>query len=107
MSIYAPDVLAGKRILVTGGGTGLGRGVAARLVAHGAEVPHLGAPGERPWPRRWRRSRPIAREAHYQAVNVRDFEAVSAAVGEIWEQHGPLTGVLNNAAANFIAPPQP
>ena len=104
MSICSPDALAGKRILITGGGTGLGRGVAARLVAHGAEV-HI-----------WGRRENVLAEAvaeiaadrpgsaHYQAVNVRDFEAVSAAVGEIWEQHGPLTGVLNNAAANFIAP---
>lgn len=104
MSIYSPDALAGKRILITGGGTGLGRGVAARLVAHGAEV-HI-----------WGRRENVLAEAvaeiaadrpgsaHYQAVNVRDFEAVSAAVGAIWEQHGPLTGVLNNAAANFIAP---
>lgn len=103
-SIYSPDVLAGKRILITGGGTGLGRGVAARLVAHGAQV-HI-------WGRREAvlaeaaaeisRSKPGS--AHYQPVNVRDYDAVAAAVGEIWEQYGPLTGVLNNAAANFIAP---
>jgi NAD(P)-dependent dehydrogenase (short-subunit alcohol dehydrogenase family) len=103
-SIYAPDALAGKRILITGGGTGLGRGVAARLVAHGAQV-HI-----------WGRREAVLAEAaakiaadrpgsaHYQAVNVRDFDAVSAAVADIWEQHGPLTGLLNNAAANFIAP---
>ena len=40
MSIYDPNVLAGKRILITGGGTGLGRGVAGHLVKHGAQV-HL------------------------------------------------------------------
>jgi NAD(P)-dependent dehydrogenase (short-subunit alcohol dehydrogenase family) len=103
-SIYAPDVLSGKRILITGGGTGLGRGVAARLVAHGAEV-HI-----------WGRREVVLAEAvaeiaadhpgsaQHQAVNVRDFAAVSAAVDEIWDQHGPLTGLLNNAAANFIAP---
>jgi len=97
-------VLAGKRILITGGGTGLGRGVAAKLVAHGAEV-HL-----------WGRREPVLAEAateiaaghpgtvHYQTVNVRDFDLVAAAVDEIWDRHGPLTGVLNNAAANFIAP---
>jgi NAD(P)-dependent dehydrogenase (short-subunit alcohol dehydrogenase family) len=103
-SIYVPDALAGKRILITGGGTGLGRGVAARLVAHGAQV-HI-----------WGRRETVLAEAvaeisaghpgsaHYQTVNVRDYEAVSAAVDEIWTQHGPLTSLLNNAAANFIAP---
>ena len=104
MSIYAPDVLAGKRILITGGGTGLGRGVAARLVAHGAQV-HI-------WGRREKVlaeavveiSAGHAGAAHHQSVNVRDFEAVSAAVAHIWAEYGPLTGVLNNAAANFIAP---
>jgi NAD(P)-dependent dehydrogenase (short-subunit alcohol dehydrogenase family) len=102
--IFDPTVLDGKRILITGGGTGLGRGVAARLVAHGAQV-HL-----------WGRRETVLAEAaaeitagrpgtvHYQTVNVRDFDLVAAAVDEIWDRHGPLTGVLNNAAANFIAP---
>ena len=103
-SIFDPMVLDGKRILITGGGTGLGRGVAARLVAHGAQV-HL-----------WGRRETVLAEAaaeisagqpgrvHYQTVNVRDFDLVAAAVDQIWDRHGPLTGVLNNAAANFIAP---
>nr|WP_221218043.1 MULTISPECIES: SDR family oxidoreductase [unclassified Mycolicibacterium] len=90
--------------MITGGGTGLGRGVARRLVAHGAQA-HI-------WGRREVVLAEAAAEisaghpgvAHHQAVNVRDFDAVSAAVDEIWERHGPLTGVLNNAAANFIAP---
>ena len=78
--IFDPMVLDGKRILITGGGTGLGRGVAARLVAHGAQV-HL-----------WGRRETVLAEAaaeisagrpgsvHYQAVNVRDFDQVAAAV---------------------------
>jgi NAD(P)-dependent dehydrogenase (short-subunit alcohol dehydrogenase family) len=102
--IFDPTVLENKRILITGGGTGLGRGVAARLVGHGAQV-HL-----------WGRRETVLAEAaveisagrpgtaHYQTVNVRDFDQVAAAVDQIWDRHGPLTGVLNNAAANFIAP---
>jgi NAD(P)-dependent dehydrogenase (short-subunit alcohol dehydrogenase family) len=103
-SIFSPDALRGKQILITGGGTGLGRGVAARLVAHGALV-YL-----------WGRREAVLAEAaaeigadrpgsvYYRAVNVRDADAVTEAVAEIWDTHGPLTGVLNNAAANFIAP---
>jgi NAD(P)-dependent dehydrogenase (short-subunit alcohol dehydrogenase family) len=102
--IFDPAVLDGKRILITGGGTGLGRGVAAGLAAHGAQV-HL-------WGRRETVLADAAAEisaahpgaVHYQTVNVREFDQVAAAVGEIWERQGPLTGVLNNAAANFIAP---
>jgi NAD(P)-dependent dehydrogenase (short-subunit alcohol dehydrogenase family) len=101
---FDPQVLAGKRVLITGGGTGLGKGVARHLVQHGAEV-HL-------WGRRLSVLEEAAAEvaaehagsAHFQAVDVRRAEDVDAAIGEIWERQGPLTGLINNAAANFIAP---
>jgi len=103
-SPFAPDLLAGKNILITGGGTGLGRGVARHLVDHGATV-HL-------WGRRQAvldeaateasQSRPGS--AHVQTVDVRDGDAVDAAMETLWQQSGPLTSVINNAAANFIAP---
>ncbi|MDF2442108.1 MAG: hypothetical protein JWR01_311 [Subtercola sp.] len=103
-SIFAPDVLAGKRILITGGGTGLGRGVARHLVDHGAEV-HL-------WGRRISVLEEAAAEASggrdglvfCQAVDVRRAELVDEAMSAIWSEHGPLTSVINNAAGNFIAP---
>ncbi|MCU1480634.1 MAG: oxidoreductase [Subtercola sp.] len=103
-SIFAPDVLAGKRILITGGGTGLGRGVAKHLVDHGAEV-HL-------WGRRIAVLEEAAAEASggrdglvfCQAVDVRKADLVDDAMGVIWHEHGPLTSVINNAAGNFIAP---
>ena len=104
VSIFREDALAGKRVLITGGGTGLGRGVAAHLVEHGAEV-HL-----------WGRRQSVLEEAaaivsggipnrvFVQSVDVRDAESVDAAMGEIWRSRGPLTSVINNAAGNFIAP---
>src|SRR6478735_1283409 len=103
-SPFASDALAGKRVLITGGGTGLGRGVARHLVDHGAEV-HL-------WGRRPAVLEEAAAEAsvsrpgsvHWQTVDVRNADLVSSAMDEIWTLHGPLTGVINNAAANFIAP---
>jgi len=101
-TIYDREVLAGKRILVTGGGTGLGRGVSRYLVEHGAEV-HI-------WGRRLNVLEEAAEEisqnrpgsCHVQSVDVRKAEMVAEAVAEIWE-HGPITGLINNAAANFIA----
>lgn len=101
---FRPDTLAGKRILITGGGTGLGRGVARHLVEQGAQV-HL-------WGRRPAVLEEAAAEAsagrpgsvHVQTVNVRDADLVDGAMEQIWAEHGPLTGVINNAAANFIAP---
>lgn len=104
MTLFNKDALSGKRILITGGGTGLGKGVAGFLAAHGAEV-HL-------WGRRAAVLEEAAAEinaehgprAHWQAVDIRNAEQVDAAMGEIWSKYGPLTGVLNNAAANFIAP---
>ncbi|HEY2042288.1 MAG TPA: SDR family oxidoreductase [Jatrophihabitans sp.] len=103
-SPFSPTLLAGKRIVITGGGTGLGRGVARHFVQHGARV-HL-------WGRRPAVLEEAAAEvsqgfpgaAHVQTVDVRDYEMVDAAMTEIWAEHGPLTGVVNNAAANFIAP---
>ncbi len=102
-STFSPDLLSGKRILITGGGTGLGRGVARHLVDHGAEV-HL-------WGRREAVLAEAAQEAsasrpgsvHHHTVDVRDYDNVDETMGRIWADHGPLTGVVNNAAANFIA----
>jgi NAD(P)-dependent dehydrogenase (short-subunit alcohol dehydrogenase family) len=97
-SIFRQDVLAGKRVLITGGGTGLGRGVAKHLVEHGAEV--------QLWGRRPSVLEDAAAEtgATWQSVDVRNADAVDAAMQKIWTEHGPLTSVINNAAGNFIAP---
>lgn len=102
-SPFRPDLLAGKRILITGGGTGLGRGVARHLVEHGADVIL------------WGRRQAVLDEAAEEVsasrpgaaigmtVNVRDADMVDEAMEKIWNEYGPVDGVINNAAANFIA----
>ncbi|MGH1369590.1 MAG: SDR family oxidoreductase [Maritimibacter sp.] len=103
MSPFRKDLLAGKRILVTGGGTGLGKEMSVGFASLGAHVAICG-----------RREEVLAEAvaeieersggtAEFRVVNIRDAEAVDAMVEDLW-QGGPLTGLLNNAGANFIAP---
>lgn len=103
MSPFRSDVLKGKRILVTGGGAGLGKEMSAGFAAHGAHVAICG--------RREQVLKDACAEieersggtAEYRVVNIRDADAVDAMVAELWKS-GPLTGLVNNAGANFIAP---
>jgi NAD(P)-dependent dehydrogenase (short-subunit alcohol dehydrogenase family) len=102
--MFQPDLMHGQRILVTGGGTGLGRAMAERFLALGADVSICG--------RRkaicdetaaeWRLRFP-GRHIATHGVDIRDAAAVEVMVDELWAE-APLTGLVNNAAGNFIAP---
>ncbi len=102
--MFKDDLLKGKRILITGGGTGLGREIAERYLSLGAEVWIAG--------RRGQMLAQTAKElmaAHggtvrTHAVDIRDAQAVDAMIEHIWTDSGPLTGLVNNAAGNFISP---
>jgi 2,4-dienoyl-CoA reductase [(3E)-enoyl-CoA-producing], peroxisomal len=102
-SVFQPDILRGRVALVTGGGTGIGLGIASSLAAAGAEVAiasrkpeHLEPAAER---LRGRGTRVSAVE-----VNVREPESVARMVDEVSRQHGRLDILVNNAAGNFYAP---
>jgi NAD(P)-dependent dehydrogenase (short-subunit alcohol dehydrogenase family) len=101
--VFSKELLRGKRILVTGGGTGLGREMAAKYLELGADLFICG--------RRRAVLDATAKElmaAHGGsmktfAVDIRDPAAVDSMVQAIWEDGGPLTGLVNNAAGNFIS----
>ncbi len=103
MQIFKDDVLAGKTVLVTGGGGGLGKEIALALSERKAVVHICG--------RRQNLLDDTAAEISAQtgsrvvahACDIRDADAVDAMIEAIW-QDGPLTGLINNAAANFITP---
>ena len=103
MSPFRQDCLAGKSILVTGGGGGLGREVALGLSAHGATVHICGRRQAMLDETAHAISAETGGAVHAHACDIRSAEAIDAMLEAIWA-HGPLTGLLNNAAANFIAP---
>ena len=94
--------LAGATFVVTGGGTGLGRAMALEFAAQGANVAVIGRrlpPLEE--------VRDLARGAGVRAsaasADVRDSSQVDAALDAIEAELGPVTGLVNNAAGNFLA----
>jgi len=100
--MFAPDLLKGQRILITGGGTGLGKEIGLRLLELGADLYICG--------RRDGVLQDAATEMMGQhggsvktrTVDLRDAAAVDAMVESIW-QEGALTGLINNAAGNFVS----
>src|ERR1041384_6118348 len=102
--MFKPDLLKGKRILVTGGGTGLGREIAARYLALGAELPLAGRRGSVLESTAEDLASQCVGSVKPRAVDIRDAAAVDAMVQRIWDESGPLTGLVNNAAGNFISP---
>ncbi len=102
--MFKDGLLEGKNILITGGGTGLGKEIAARYLELGAELWIAG--------RRGAVLEATARElttkhggkVRTHAVDIRDYAAVDAMAQRIWDESGPLTGLVNNAAGNFISP---
>jgi len=102
--MFKENLLKGKRILVTGGGTGLGKEIAAKYLELGADLWLAG--------RRGAVLEDTAKELMDQhggrvrtdSVDIRDAAAVDAMVQRIWDEGGPLTGLVNNAAGNFISP---
>lgn len=98
--MFTSDLLLNKRILITGGGTGLGKGMAERFLELGASVYICG--------RREEVLRQTAGELSPKGTiravpcDVRDLEAVERMMDSIWHD-GPLDVLVNNAAGNFIA----
>jgi NAD(P)-dependent dehydrogenase (short-subunit alcohol dehydrogenase family) len=100
--MFSQGLFTGKKVLVTGGGTGLGRGIAERLLGLGAEIAICG---------RRKGVCEATAEALMKAhggtvkaygVDIRDAAAVDVMVEAIF-QDAPLTSLVNNAAGNFIA----
>ncbi|MSO65182.1 MAG: SDR family oxidoreductase [Alphaproteobacteria bacterium] len=100
--MFSPDLLAGKRVLVTGGGTGLGKSMAKRFLELGAHVTICGRRREvlEGTTGEFEREHP-GRTGSF-ACDLRDAAAVEEMLAAVWAV-GPVDALVNNAAGNFIA----
>lgn len=101
---FAPDLLHGKVALVTGGGSGIGKGIAAAFVAHGARVGLVGRKAERLEAAAAELSAEGPGQAWALPGDVRDHAAMERVVDGLLERAGDLHIVVNGAAGNFLCP---
>ena len=102
--MFNEGLFANKRILITGGGTGLGKEIAAKYLELGAEVWIAGRRGGVLEQTAGELMGAHGGTVRTHPVDIRDAQAVDAMVQRIWDEAGPLSGLVNNAAGNFISP---
>ena len=101
-SVFRPGLLDGQSVIVTGGGSGIGRCTAHELAALGARVALVGRNNEK--------LEKVAAEiaeagghADHYACDIRDEDRVRETVAAILEAHGRIDGLVNNAGGQFPA----
>ncbi len=103
-SMFRNDLMAGQRILVSGGGSGLGREFTEAYLALGAEVHICGRRGAVLEETAQELAEKTGGVVKAHACDIRAAGAVDEMIEAIWQESGPLTGLMNNAAGNIISP---
>ena len=99
--IFAPELLDGQVVLLSGGGSGLGRAAAVELAACGAQVVICG-----------RREEPLSETVALCAdgrctahvCDIREEDQVEALVDAVLEAHGRIDVLVNNAGGQYLTP---
>lgn len=102
-SIFRPDLFAGQTIVVTGGGSGIGRATAHELASLGAHVVVAG----RTWEKLEAVQQEIADaggEATAVSCNIREEAQVQTLFDQVLEKQGAVHGLVNNAGGQFLSP---
>ena len=100
--MFQPDLLKGRAIFLTGGGTGLGRSMALHFAKLGARLFVIGR-REEPLKKTCEEIHRDGGAAAYTTCDVRDYDAVETAVATAENHWGEIDTLVNNAAGNFMA----
>jgi NAD(P)-dependent dehydrogenase (short-subunit alcohol dehydrogenase family) len=100
---FVPGLLTGRRAVITGGGSGLGRGMGRRFLELGASLAICGRRGPvlKAAADAFRMEMPGA-DVTTHVCDIRDPAAVETMLDDVW-RHGAPDILVNNAAANFLA----
>ena len=100
--MFRADLLKGKKALITGGGTGLGKSIAKRYAELGADVVICGRRTEVLEATAQELRQATGGNVSFVGCDVRSADAVEQMIDTVWADR-PLDILINNAAANFIA----
>lgn len=102
-SIFRADLFAGQTMMVTGGGSGIGRATAVELASLGAHVVLVGRTEEK-LTAVAHEITAMGGEASTFTCNIREEEQVQALFAEVLAARGALHGLVNNAGGQFLSP---
>lgn len=102
-SIYRSDLFTGKTVIVTGGGSGIGRCVAHELAALGATVAIVGRDQDKLDTVRGEISDDGGRVSIH-SLDIRDEQAVIEMIDRVIADHGGIDGLVNNAGGQYRSP---
>ena len=102
-SVFAKGLFKGKVMVVTGGGSGIGRCTAHELAALGAQVVLIG--------RKLEKLQNVQKEigedgglADFHVCDIRSEDRVKQVIGAIVARHGKIDGLVNNAGGQYVTP---
>ena len=104
MSIFRDDILKGKTTLITGGGTGICKGIAMRFAGHGSNIAITSRKQENLDEAAEEIREATGAEVLAMAADVREPEQVEAVVAKTAEKFGGIDTLINGAAGNFPVP---
>jgi len=102
--MFTNDTLAGQTILITGGGSGLGLAMAKKFASLGSDIAICGRT-EKKLQKAVQEISAAGGEVstRYYVADVRDYDRVKEMVEQIISDFGKMTGLVNNAAGNFLS----
>ena len=101
--VFAAKLLAGKTAVITGGGSGINLSIAKRFAEHGAKLALIGRTKEK-LDAASEEIRQAGGTASGHPADVREYDALSAAIRSARDTHGEIDLVVCGAAGNFPAP---
>jgi citronellol/citronellal dehydrogenase len=102
-SIFKDDLFAGRTVVITGGGSGIGRCTAHELAALGADVAIIGRNADK-LDAVQAEIRSDGGRVSIHAADIRDEAAVGGVIDAILAEHGRIDGLFNNAGGQYRAP---